>query len=170
PDPRFLRSPFDGHRLDLGPVHVIGARLAVVAVAIVISAALFLFLRGTFGGVLFRAVAGDRYTARLMGVNVGRFDTVLWTVSGMLAGAAAIAVAPLVNFGVFFMSLLLLRAFGAAVLGGMTSVLGCLVAGIAIGIGEAVLTRELHVPGIGEVVVAGVVIAALASRPAALAR
>jgi branched-chain amino acid transport system permease protein len=120
--------------------------------------------------LLFRASATDPYAAELMGVNVTRLDVVTWTVAGGLAGVAAILVAPLVGFDIFFMTLLAIRGFAAALLAGLTNVPGALAAGLALGLAEAALTRQTTQPGLPEAVLVGLVVLFLLRPQAAVRR
>ena len=77
-----------------------------VGAGVVLALGFFVLFRTSHVALLFRASASDPYAAELMGVNVTRLDVVTWTVAGGLAGAAAVLVAPLVGFDIFFMTLL----------------------------------------------------------------
>ncbi|HKN89565.1 MAG TPA: branched-chain amino acid ABC transporter permease, partial [Acidimicrobiia bacterium] len=89
--------------------------------------------------------------------------------SGALAGLAAILVAPLVGFDIFFMTLLAIRGFAAALLAGLTNVSGALAAGLALGLAEAALTRQTTQPGLPEAVLVVLVVGFLL-RPQATVR
>jgi branched-chain amino acid transport system permease protein len=119
--------------------------------------------------LLFRASASDPYAAELMGVNVTRLDVLTWTVAGALAGIAAVLVAPLVGFDIFFMTLLAIRGFAAALLAGLTNVPGSLAAGLALGLAEATLTRQTTQPGLPEAALVGLIVLFLL-RPQATVR
>lgn len=105
-----------------------------------------------------------------MGVNVTRLDVVTWTVAGALAGVAAILVAPLVGFDIFFMTLLASRGFAAALLAGLTNVPGSLGAGLVLGLAEATLTRQTTQPGLPEAVLVGLIVLFLLRPQAAVRR
>src|SRR5207249_3221370 len=109
PDQHFVPPPLTGISANFAGLHFVGPRLLVL-------------FRTTHVAVLFRASASDPYAAALMGINVTRLDVATWTVAGALAGTAAILVAPLVGFDIFFMSLLAIRGFAAALLAGLTNV------------------------------------------------
>jgi branched-chain amino acid transport system permease protein len=91
-------------------------------------------------------------------------------VAGGLAGVAAILVAPLVGFDIFFMTLLAIRGFAAALLAGLTNVPGALAAGLALGLAEAALTRQTTQPGLPEAVLVGLVVLFLLRPQAAVRR
>ena len=99
-----------------------------------------------------------------------RVDVVTWTVAGALAGAAAVLVAPLVGFDIFFMTLLAIRGFAAALLAGLTNVPGALAAGLTLGLAEAALTRQTTQPGLPEAVLVGLIVLFLLRPQAAVRR
>src|SRR5437588_747388 len=129
----------------------------------------YVLFRTTHVALLFRASAADPYAASLMGIDVTRLDVATWTVAGALAGLAAILVAPLVGFDIFFMTLLAIRGFAAALLAGLTNVSGALAAGLALGLAEAALTRQTTQPGLPEAVLVVLVVGFLL-RPQATVR
>lgn len=163
-DPIFIRSPFESLRLELGSTVIVGPRLAIIVAAAGLGAGLFALFRGTSFGMIFRAIAVDRPTAELMGIDVKRFEAGLWVGAAMLSGLAAILVTPVVNFQVYFMTLLVLRAFVAVVLAGLVSIGGTLVAGLAIGVGEGIVFRWSSQPGAVEAILTVVVVATLLLR------
>jgi branched-subunit amino acid ABC-type transport system permease component len=130
-----------------------------------LALAFFLLFRYTKAALLYRASASDPYAAELMGIDVVRLDIVTWTLAGALAGLAGVLVAPLVGFEVFFMTLLGIRGFAAALLAGFTSVPGSLGGGLALGIAEAALTRTTTQPGLPEAVLVAFIVAVLILRP-----
>jgi branched-chain amino acid transport system permease protein len=88
-----------------------------------------------------------------------------WGVSAALSAVAGILVAPLLGLSPYFMNLVLIRAFAAALLGGFTSLGGSLVGGIIVGIMESHIQRYTTVPGAVEAGVFVVVVAVLLVRP-----
>ncbi len=78
-------------------------------------------------------------------------------------------VAPLVGFDIFFMTLLSIRAFAAALVAGLGNVAGAAAAGVAIGLAEAVLVRVTTQPGLPEAVLVVLIVLVLL-RPHAVGR
>jgi branched-chain amino acid transport system permease protein len=117
-----------------------------------------------------RATAIDPYAAGISGVNIDRTSMATWALAGMLSGATAILIAPLVAFHVFFMTALLLRGIAAALVGGMTSIAGAVAAGITIGVAEGVIAYTTPIAGIVEASLSMFMIALLIIRPAGLVR
>jgi len=122
---------------NIGSGEVRNDKLLVVVAAILMMVALDRFVNGSRLGRGIRATAQDPDTAVLMGVNIDRVVLVTFLLGGMLAGAAAML------YGVFFELtqynvgfLLGIKAFTAAVLGGIGNIRGALVGGLALGLIE----------------------------------
>jgi branched-chain amino acid transport system permease protein len=157
-------------RVDVAGLHFTGPRLLVLGTGVALALLFLVLFRTSRMALLFRASATDPYAAELMGVNVTRLDFVTWTVAGGLAGLAAVLVAPLVGFDIFFMTLLAIRGFAAALLAGLTNVPGALAAGLALGLAEAAITRQTTQPGLPEAVLVGLVVLFLLRPQAAVRR
>ncbi len=111
--------------------------LVVIGAAIVMLVGLNYMVNATRMGKAIRAVAQDRQSASLMGINVNRYITLTFLVGGALGGAAGVLYAlkftridPFVGF---FPGL---KAFTAAVLGGIGNLTGALLGGIILGMLE----------------------------------
>ncbi len=122
-------------------------KVLVIVAAIVLTLALDRFIARSRLGRGIRATAQDPETATLMGVNIDRVVAVTFLLGGLLAGAAGTL------FGVFFEQarynigfLPGIKAFTAAVLGGIGNIRGALVGGLLLGLlenwGSAVLGAE----------------------------
>lgn len=116
----------------------------IFAISIVLMAALWIFVKRTQTGKAMRAVAEDKQTAALMGINVDRVIVITFMLGAALAGAAAILfalynrqVTPFMGFepGI--------KAFTAAVLGGIGNIPGAMFGGLFLGIIESVLPSML---------------------------
>jgi branched-chain amino acid transport system permease protein len=106
----------------------------VIAVTIPLMVALQYFVTRTRWGKAMRATAQDRETAQAMGINVERTILVTFFVGGALAGAAGIIQGMYYNIGMWWMGYQAgLRAFTAAVLGGIGSMSGATLGGFLIG-------------------------------------
>ena len=82
-----------------------------------------------------RASAFAREVSRLLGVRVGRLLTLGWALAGVAGALAGLLIAPTSSFGPYFMDLVLIYAFTAAVIGGLESPVGALVGGLITGLG-----------------------------------
>jgi len=108
--------------------------LFVVAAAIPLLLALQYFVNRTRWGKAMRATAQDRETAATMGINVERTIVLTFFVGGALAGAAGLIQGMYYNIGQWWMGYQAgLRAFTAAVLGGIGNMPGAALGGLMIG-------------------------------------
>jgi len=127
-----------------GPVHLSVIALASIAITILSLAALSLFLTRTTMGRAMRAAAEDFQVLRLMGIRANRVIAVAFGISGALAGVSAAlwiaqrgSVDPLMGF------VPVLKAFIAAVIGGLGSLPGAVAGGFALGIAEVLFQAFL---------------------------
>jgi branched-chain amino acid transport system permease protein len=138
PTPRFFPEPFE--RVDwtvLGGVHLSNYDVVSLLVAVVFMIALQLIVYRTRFGTAMRAVSFDSRTAGLMGIPVNRIISGTFVLGSVLAGVAALLVAgsrPRIDPIMGLMPGL--KAFVAAVFGGIGSVPGAMVGGLALGLGE----------------------------------
>ena len=109
----------------------------IIGIAAAMTVALALFFRFTRIGVALRAVAQNPTAAQLMGVRVARVHALTWGIATMLAAVAGILVVPKLFLDPSMMFAPLLKAFAAAVPGGMGSVSGAIVGGCLLGVVEA---------------------------------
>ncbi|HWC11821.1 MAG TPA: branched-chain amino acid ABC transporter permease [Acidimicrobiales bacterium] len=132
---------------EVGGANIRTDKVLVIVAALVLMVALDRFIATSRLGRGVRATAQDPETAALMGVNIDRVVMLTFLLGGLLAGAAGTL------FGIFFEQarynigfLLGIKAFTAAVLGGIGNVRGALLGGIALGLlenwGSAVLGAE----------------------------
>jgi branched-chain amino acid transport system permease protein len=105
----------------------------LVAVLVVMLATLALF-RFTALGLRMRASAFAGEIARLLGVRVGRLLTLGWGLAGVAGSLAGLLVAPTNSFGPYYMDLILVYGFTAAVIGGLESPAGALIGGLVTGL------------------------------------
>jgi len=126
----------------IGEIMVIPQQLAVLAGAIVIMVVFAAFFRLTRAGKMMQATADNAKAATLAGIRVDRIYMLAF--GAAIAGAAAVLMAPLTllypDMGFAFF----IKGFAAAVLGGLTSLPGAVLGGIAIGIIEALAGGYLH--------------------------
>lgn len=125
--------------IDLGFAHIgVIPLLSIVATAVSLTA-LLLFLKHTVVGTAMRAAAQDFAVVRLMGIPANRVVAVAFAVSGVLAGVAAFlwvaqrgSVDPLMGF------VPVLKAFVAAIIGGLGGLAGAVVGGFVLGALEVI--------------------------------
>ncbi|QFG25978.1 branched-chain amino acid ABC transporter permease [Actinomadura sp. WMMB 499] len=121
----------------LGPVRVTNVALIIVVGAVLMMVALDLFVNRTKLGRGIRSTAQDPQTAVLMGVNIDRVVSVTFVVGGVMAGVAAALYFLRFEQTEYFVGFLLgIKAFTAAVLGGIGNIRGALVGGFVLGLLE----------------------------------
>jgi len=121
-------------------------------------------LRRTRRGKSLLAVVQNTDAARLMGIDVTRIIAVTYALSTALAGLAGVLIAPLFSVHSDMGTLFGIKAFAVAILGGITSAWGVMLAGIIYGIAEALVTALLG-SSYTQIVMFTVVIGALALMP-----
>ena len=136
-NPMNFPSPFGSQAIRLTErVGVLPHELFVVTAALVTIALLFLFLRRTILGKALAAVAWNRDAASLVGINPRTMAVFAFVLASALAGLGGVLVGPVTQTS-FTMGLGLgLRAFAAAIVGGLENPAGILVGGLAIGVVE----------------------------------
>jgi branched-chain amino acid transport system permease protein len=123
---------------DIGEVHIAFAQLGIFVVSLALMLALYFFVNRTFIGTAMRALAIDQDAARLMGIDVERLIQLTFFLGSALAAAAGVMEGLYYTQINFFMGFLLgLRAFTAAVLGGIGNIPGAMAGGLLIGLLEA---------------------------------
>ncbi|MDR7039692.1 MULTISPECIES: branched-chain amino acid ABC transporter permease [Methylobacterium] len=163
-EPRSLPSA-----LVASPIEVLGAgiyplQIVIPVVGIAASLALRAVFRGTDLGRVLLAVAQNADAARLMGIDVRRTVACAFALSGLLAGAAGLLIAPLFSVSAEMGALFGIKAFAVAILGGIGSATGVVLAGLLYGLVEAGVTATLG-STYTQIVVFSVIILALALRP-----
>jgi branched-chain amino acid transport system permease protein len=142
-EPRgFVMSWASGSTQVLG-VGVSPLQVAIPLVGLSLAAALHLFSRRTRLGKALLAVVQNADAARLMGINVPLAIMLAYAVSTLFAGAAGIMIAPLFNVHSDMGTLFGLKAFAVAILGGISSAWGVMLAGLIFGVTESLITALL---------------------------
>ncbi|CAB4909208.1 MAG: branched-chain amino acid ABC transporter permease [Actinobacteria bacterium] len=148
-----LDQPWGTDSVDVLGTVVPVNRLVTIGVTVVVVAAFVAVLRLSDWGVSMRAVAEDREVAELVGLRLGRIAVVTWATAGALAALAGVLLTGAPSAGLTpALSLVVLRAFAAALIGGLDSVAGALVGGLVVGMVEAVVTtyqEQLSFLGLG---------------------
>jgi len=111
----------------------------IIGVAIVMTLLLTAFFRFTRIGIALRAVSQNPVAAQLMGVRVARVHALTWGIATALAAIAGVLIVPKLFLDPSMMFGPLLKAFAAAVLGGMRSVTGAVIGGWLLGVIETLV-------------------------------
>ncbi|MGI5372771.1 branched-chain amino acid ABC transporter permease [Streptomyces sp. CA-251387] len=148
-----MGDPWGADVTRLGSITVADARLASIAVAVIVIGAFFAAFRWSRWGLSMRSAAADPEAAALMGIRLDRVRLIAWCVAGALAALAAVFLAAFPAPGLDrTTSQIALSAFPAAILGGMDSAVGALVGSLVIGLTAAMAAgyqSELSVLGAG---------------------
>jgi branched-chain amino acid transport system permease protein len=144
PDPEWLKGKIDiaGFGIPLVQPMVIGTALAAMLV-------LYLVVQKTKMGTAMRAVSEDRDAAAMMGIDVNKVIIFTFILGGCMAGIGGVLYAMVYKQVYFFMGFLPgIKAFSAAVLGGIGNIPGAMIGGFFLGIVESV-GPALFLDGIG---------------------
>jgi branched-chain amino acid transport system permease protein len=128
----------------LGDVLIVPQQLVVLGGALVCMTLFALFFNCTRAGKTLQATAENARAARLVGIRVERVHAFTWGVGAAVAGAAAALMAPLTLIYPDVGGTLLVKAFAAAVLGGLGSLPGAVLGGFSIGVIENLAGGYLH--------------------------
>jgi len=128
---------------------ILRTQALVIVAAAVMMAGLYLFVERTKAGKAIRAVSEDQEIARLMGINVDRTISLVFGIGGAMAGAAGLLYGLVFGQVHFFTGFLPgIKAFTAAVLGGIGNIPGAMVGGLTLG-GVESLGPSLVLTGLG---------------------
>jgi branched-chain amino acid transport system permease protein len=165
-EPRSLPSALAQTPIDIGGVGlgVYPLQLLIPLVGLALAALLHALSRRTRWGTAMLAVVQNRAAARLMGIPIKRAVAVAFALSTLFAGIAGVLIAPLFNVHSDMGTLFGLKAFAVAILGGIGSAWGVMIAGLLFGLVEALVTTTLG-SGYTQIITFALVIAALAWRP-----
>jgi branched-chain amino acid transport system permease protein len=151
-----------------GNVRVSTMQIVVLMVSFLLMGALYLFVQRTRIGTAMRAVALDHDTSRLMGINVNRIIAIVFLIGPGLGGVAGMIVA--LYYGSFDFTLgwtFGLKAFIAAILGGIGNIPGAMLGGMLLGIIETLGAGYLS-PQWKDVIAYAILILILIFRPTGL--
>ncbi|WP_061289538.1 branched-chain amino acid ABC transporter permease [Herbidospora cretacea] len=169
-----MGDPWGSQVVRFGGVTLAETRIVALVTAALLITAFLLAFKYTGWGVAMRAAAEDAETAALMGVRLGRVSMSAWAVAGALAAVAALFLCVFPTPGLDrSTSLVALKAFPAAILGGLDSTTGALVGGLVIGVTESMMSGYQNDMaflgrGIGDVAPFLVMLVILLIRPAGL--
>ncbi|HEX3332731.1 MAG TPA: branched-chain amino acid ABC transporter permease [Acidimicrobiales bacterium] len=108
--------------------------LFIVVAVLLLMTGTFVLFRFTALGLRMRASAFSREISRLLGVRVGLLLTLGWGLAGVAGSLAGLLAAPTSSFGPYYMDLILVYGFTAAVIGGLESPVGALIGGLISGL------------------------------------
>ncbi|MBO2462117.1 branched-chain amino acid ABC transporter permease [Actinomadura violacea] len=133
-----LGDPWGNAVVNIGPVTVAQTRVAAMATALVLIGLFGLAFQRTGWGVAMRATAEDTEAAMLSGVRHNRVTLSAWAIAGALAAVASVFLTASPSPGMDAATgQTALKAFPAAVVGGLDSMTGALVGGVIMGLAES---------------------------------
>ena len=142
-EPQSLESPIAGQDVRFAGLVIGVDEIFVILVTVTLTLVMFFFFAKTKLGVAMQAASQNQMAAYYMGIPVKRINSLVWALSGIVAAIA----------GVLFASkgsidpstgLLGIKAFAAAVIGGLGSLPGALLGGLIVGIVEPLSARYLE--------------------------
>ena len=138
-DKRFHSLPpiFGNDPIRIGGASILPQSLVVLAGAAAIVVLLWVFIDRTLFGKALIATASNRLAARLVGIDTRRMGGFSFAVSAAIGAVAGILITPITLTSYDVGTLLALKGFAAAMLGGMGSALGAVVGGLLLGLLEA---------------------------------
>ena len=138
-DPKFFPTLFQLSTLRIGPIEVNQKYLVILFASLVLMSALAFIVTRTRLGKAMRATSYDREAAALMGINVNQVISFTFAIGSALAAAAGLLVSAVTNVKIdpYVGVMPGLKAFVAAVLGGIGNIPGALVGAMTMGIAES---------------------------------
>ena len=138
-DKRFHSLPplFGNDPIRIGGASILPQSLVVLAGAAAIVVLLWVFIDRTLFGKALIATASNRLAARLVGIDTRRMGGFSFAVSAAIGAVAGILITPITLTSYDVGTLLALKGFAAAMLGGMGSAVGAVVGGLLLGLLEA---------------------------------
>ncbi|MBS3906189.1 MAG: branched-chain amino acid ABC transporter permease, partial [Syntrophaceae bacterium] len=167
PDPHSPHTKYSLSTVWLGSVMIDIPRLLAFILAILIAAAVFLFLKYTDIGKSIRASADNRIGALIVGTDVNKVYAVCFGVGAACVGAAGSLLIPLMPVSPHTGFPFKLTSFAIVILGGMGSLPGAMIGGLMIGIAESLGT--VFIPSsLKQVISFGIMVLILLLRPKGL--
>lgn len=165
-EPRSLPSALAQTPVELGGLNlgVYPLQLLIPVLGLSLAALLHMVARRTRWGTAMLAVVQNRSAAQLMGIPIRRVVALAFALSALFAGIAGVLIAPLFNVNADMGTLFGVKAFAVAILGGITSAWGVMLAGLLFGVAEALITATMG-SGYTQIITFALVIAVLALRP-----
>lgn len=165
PDPKFFPSLAPRADFRLGPIRVTSEQLTVIVVSFLLMLALRFFILRTRTGKAMRAVSFNLDASKLMGISTDRIIAITFALGSALAAAAGVLIGMQIPKIDPLMGILYgLKAFVAAVLGGIGNVPGAVLGGLLIGISEVMVVGYLS-STYRDAIAFGILILVLLLRP-----
>ena len=131
-------APFGAGVIRIGPAGIFPQELFIIAAAIGTVVVVQLFLKRSVLGKALMAVAHNRNAAAVMGIDVKRMVVLAFVLSSALAGLGGVLIAPITFAWAYMGTVPGIKAFAAAIFGGLENPIGILVGGLTIGLLEQI--------------------------------
>ena len=167
-DSKNFPNPLPAIRWQIGGATLDFRVVLIWVIALLLMGALYMFVQRSRIGKAMRATAQDAEAARMMGVEVDRVIVMAFFLGSALAGAGGLIFGLYYNFTSFIIGFTAgLRAFTAAVLGGIGNVPGAMVGGVLIGLIEA-MGGQFIATAWTDVIIFSILVLVLVFKPAGL--
>jgi branched-chain amino acid transport system permease protein len=167
-DSKNYANPMPNVRWDIGGAVLRLREVLLWGISLALMIALHYFVRRTKMGKAMQATAQDQEAARMVGVNVDRVVIITFFIGSALAGAAGLIFGLYYNYTSFIIGYTAgLRAFTAAVLGGIGNIPGAMLGGVIIGLIESLGGQYLAVRWT-DVIIFSILVLVLVFRPSGL--
>lgn len=143
-------SPFGSGRIHVFDGVLLASQLGLFITAVIVGAAVFALFQFTDIGLAMRAAAQNRRAAGLMGVNPNTTVTIAWVLAGATAGMAGVLLAAATNLEPYTLSLQVLPAYVAVLIGGLENLPGVVVGSVAVGAALGVVPALGQLPVLGQ--------------------
>jgi branched-chain amino acid transport system permease protein len=167
PIPYAFDSPYSEQVIRVAGMFFTVQSLLIILVSAATIGLLYAFMKFTLLGKALRAVAQDRETAGLMGINPNRLIMLTFVIASALAGMGGAMLGPVLVLTPFAGASVIVKAFAIVIIGGFGNVEGTIIAGLIVGLIESYTTQMLG-PGLIDIVVFALLLLMLALRPTGL--
>jgi branched-chain amino acid transport system permease protein len=142
---RSLILPTSNHGFRVSDIFVNYTQVIALGFALAVMTFTALFLRFTKTGTAMRALANDREITATLGVPVRRVEAAAWLGSGLVSGASGLLLANLVGLDAATLTFLVISSLAATLIGRLRSITVTFIAGIGIGLVNALVTPILSI-------------------------
>jgi branched-chain amino acid transport system permease protein len=142
---RSMILPTSNHGFRVSDIFVNWTQVIAVGFALAVMTTTALFLRFTKTGTAMRALANDREITATLGVPVRRVEAAAWLGSGLVSGASGLLLSNLVGLDAATLTFLVISSLAATLIGRLRSITVTFIAGIVIGLVNALVTPILSI-------------------------
>lgn len=167
PIPYAFNTAYSNEVIRFGGIFLTVQNVLIIAISALTIVLLYAFMKFTFLGKALRAVAQDRETAGLMGIDPSQLIMITFVIASALAGMAGAMLGPVLVLTPFAGTSVIVKAFAIVIIGGFGNVEGTIIAGLLVGLIESYTTQFMD-PGLIDIVVFALLLLTLAVRPTGL--